>query len=490
MKTLTKRICLVLGALAISFALFAFSCDAATRGSAATAFADTGTAVKIPENSLAVVEALQDVFRAISAGVMPSVVEIDVKEKRTAPVNPFEGLPFFFGQPRDGDGGTREYEQSGLGSGVIVRKDGKIYYVLTNNHVAGSATEISIKLNDNRVMNGTLVGADSRRDIALVSFESDDNLPVAVLGDSDTVKVGDICFAMGTPLGFNSSVTQGIISALGRSGTGVDNISDFFQTDAAINQGNSGGPLVNIYGEVVGINTWIASSSGGSQGLGFAITINNVKKAIDDFILTGKVTYGWIGVALVDIAKEYKENLGVGGKEGAFVSQIYIGSPAEKGGMQAGDFVTALDGKAGRTVDQLVREVGDLAVGKTAKFDVIRGGKALTVNVKVESRDDNVAANNAQLWPGFTATPLTDAVRKELELDKSVNGVAITGVTAKTAAAAIRLQDKDVITAVNDQKVGSLKEFYAALDRTGKKEIWFDVYSEGHTVATSRYKLQ
>jgi S1-C subfamily serine protease len=304
------------------------------------------------------------------------------------------------------------------------------------------------------------------------------------------VKVGDICFAMGTPLGFNSSVTQGIISALGRSGTGVDNISDFFQTDAAINQGNSGGPLVNIYGEVIGINTWIASSSGGSQGLGFAITINNVKKAIDDFISNGKVTYGWIGVALVGIEKDYKEELGVENKDGAFVSQIYIGSPAEKGGMQAGDFVTALDGRAVRTVDQLVREVGDLAVGKTAKFDVIRSGKALTVNVKVESRDDNVAANNAQLWPGFTATPLTDAVRKELELDNTVKGVAITGVTAKTAAAAIRLQNKDVITAVNDQKVSNLKEFYAALDRSGKKEIWFDVYSEGHTVATSRYKLQ
>jgi Do/DeqQ family serine protease len=362
--------------------------------------------------------------------------------------------------------------------------------VLTNNHVAGSATEISIKLNDGQVMNGSLVGADSRRDIALVSFESDDAaIPVATLGDSDTVKPGDICFAMGTPLGFNSSITQGIISALGRSGTGVENISDFIQTDAAINQGNSGGPLVNIYGEVIGINTWIASQSGGSQGLGFAISINNVKKAIDDFIATGKVTYGWIGVALNEVSEEYKEALGVGGKEGAFVSQLYIGSPAEKGGMQAGDFVTALDGRSVKTVDQLVRQVGDLVVGKTARFDVIRGGREMTVNVKVEGRNDTVASNNANLWPGFVAAPITDAIRKELELDKNVNGVVVSNVTAKTAAAAMRLQNRDVITAVNGTKTTSLKDFYAALDRTGKREIWFDVQSEGHTVSTARYKL-
>jgi Do/DeqQ family serine protease len=339
-------------------------------------------------------------------------------------------------------------------------------------------------------MDGKLVGADKRRDIALVSFESDDKtIPIAVLGDSDTVRQGDICFAMGTPLGFDSSVTQGIISAIGRSGTNVDNISDFIQTDAAINQGNSGGPLVNIYGEVIGINTWIASQSGGSVGLGFTIPINNIKKAIGDFIQTGKVTYGWLGAALVGITQEYKVELGVGNHEGAFVAQVYVGSPGEKGGMQAGDFVIALNDRPVKSVDQLVREVGDLPVGKRAKFDIIRVGRQITLNAAIEARDESITSDNAQLWPGFIPAPLTEAVRKELKLDNAVRGVVVTGVTPKSAAAAIRLQNNDVITAVNDQKVISLKDFYSALDRTGKKEIWFDVYSDGHTVSTGRYKL-
>jgi S1-C subfamily serine protease len=329
MKNLTKRIGAVFACGAIAFMVMSFACDV-SKGGARTAFADSGAAVQIPSDSRKIEEAMQDEFRSVSSGVLPSVVELDVKEKKTAPANPFEGMPFFFfGTPR-GDGQEREYEQQGLGSGVIVRREGTKYYLLTNHHVAGSATEISVKLSDGRVMNGVRVGTDQRQDIALVSFESDDeNIPIATLGDSDTVKPGDICFAMGTPLGYNSSVTQGIISALGRNGNEVNNISDFIQTDAAINQGNSGGPLVNIYGEVIGINTWIASQSGGSQGLGFAISVNNIKKAIDDFIATGKVTYGWIGVALVDVSKEYKPALGVGDAEGAFVSQVYIGSPGE-----------------------------------------------------------------------------------------------------------------------------------------------------------------
>jgi Do/DeqQ family serine protease len=486
-----KRLCLTFTALAASFVFLSFACNAAgRRDSAYTAFADTGTAVNIPENSLKVVEAMQDVFRSISAGVLPSVVELDVKEKVTVPANPFEGLPFFFfGQPQ-GDGAPREREQQGLGSGVIVRRDGKTYYALTNNHVAGTATEISVKFADGRVMNGKLVGADKRRDIALVSFQSDDpNIPLAVLGDSDTVRQGDICFAMGTPLGFDSSVTQGIISAIGRSGTNVDNISDFIQTDAAINQGNSGGPLVNIYGEVIGINTWIASQSGGSVGLGFTIPINNVKKAIGDFIASGKVTYGWLGAALVGITDEYKAELGVGKADGAFVAQVYVGSPGQKGGMQAGDFVTALNDKSVKSVDQLVRQVGDLPVGQKAMFDMIRGGKTITVNATIEARDEGVTADGTNLWPGFIPAPITESVRKELKIENNVRGVVVTGVTPKSAAAAIRLQNNDVITAVNDVKVANLKDFYATLDRTGKKEIWFDVYSEGHTVSTGRYKI-
>ena len=458
--------------------------------SAVTAFADTEPSTSIPADSLSVVEALQNVFRSVSSEVLKSVVEVDVVETKTRPANPFADIPFFFfGQPNGDNEGSREYKQSGLGSGVIVRKDGNTYYVLTNEHVAGSADEISVKLYDSREFTCKLVGKDERKDIALLSFESKDDIPVASLGDSDKVQSGDICFAMGTPLGYFGSVTQGIVSATGRDGSGIGNISDFIQTDAAINQGNSGGPLVNIYGEIIGINTWIASQSGGSQGLGFAIPINNVKKAISDFISDGKVTYGWMGVSLTALDKDYEKALGIDGKKGAFVAQIFLNSPAAKGGIQAGDFIIALNGKNVKDVDQLVRDVGDLRVGETADFTVIRGGKEIHVSVKIEGRDDSVVTDNSKLWPGFMAHPITEEIRKEMKLDNSVKGVVVTNVQAKSPAAALRIQNGDIITAVNGKPVTNISEFYNELV-TKQKEIWFSIYtSEGHKIETSRYRF-
>ena len=261
------------------------------------------------------------------------------------------------------------------------------------------------------------------------------------------------------------------------------------QTDAAINQGNSGGPLVNIYGEIIGINTWIASQSGGSQGLGFAIPINNVKKAISDFISDGKVTYGWMGVSLTSLDKDYEKALGSDGKKGAFVAQIFLNSPAAKGGIQAGDFIIALNGKNVKDVDQLVRDVGDLRVGETADFTVIRGGKELHVRVKIEGRDDSVVTDNSKLWPGFMAHPITEEIRKEMKLDNSVKGVIVTNVQAKSPAAALRIQNGDIITAVNGKNVTNVSEFYNELV-TKQKEIWFTIYtSEGHKIETSRYRF-
>lgn len=489
MNTWTKRIMTVVVSTALILVLFSFSCSSSTKNSAKTAFADTSPAAVIPSDSLGVLEALQGAFRSISDQVLPTVVELDIVETRKRSQNPLEGFPFFFfGQP-ESQGEEQEYEQSGLGSGVIVRKNGNTYYVLTNNHVAGSAKEILIKLNDGRTFTGKLIGGDDRKDIALVSFESKEDIPVAVLGDSDTVRTGDICFAMGTPLGYYSSVTQGIVSATGRAGTDVNNISDFIQTDAAINQGNSGGPLVNIYGEVIGINTWIASQSGGSQGLGFSIPINNVKRAIDDFISNGQVVYGWMGVSLVEITDDYKKELGVDNKKGAFVAMIYLDSPAAKGGIQAGDYILSLNGRDVKSVDQLVRDVGDLRAGEEARFNVIRGKKETPITVKIEKRDNTIITNSTKLWPGFMASPVTEDVRTQLKLDKSIKGVLITNIEAKSPAAAMRLQSGDVITAVNDKKVSNIAEFYSALDTLKQKEIWFEVYSEGHTMTTSKYKF-
>ena len=498
MKKITKNAAMILCTAALSFGIFNLSCKE-NRGSANVAFAESSPGAVIPQDSLAVTQSLQNTFRSISSNVLPAVVEVDVIEKKKIQVyNPFQDFfknnPFFSTPENDEDDSDnfREQEQSSLGSGVIVRKTGKTFYVLTNNHVAGNAYKIKIKLNDEREFDGKLVGADPRMDVALVSFESDDkSITVAKLGDSDSMHQGDIVLALGSPLGYFASVTQGIVSATGRSGGQIGSISDFIQTDAAINQGNSGGPLVNIYGEVIGINTWIASSSGGSVGLGFSIPINNIKESIDQFISDGKITYGWVGVSLMEITDEYKEQLGIDKKQtGALASQLFLESPAIKGGMKPGDFIIELNGHAVKSVDQLVREIGCIPAGKTAEVVVLRGKEKKTIKIKIDERDEKLVSDNSKLWPGFIASPLTEENRKKLKIEnEKVKGIVVTGVTEKTPAAALRLQNGDIICAVNDKKVESVEDFYRELDISNKKEIWFDVYNEGHTISTGRYKF-
>ena len=270
----------------------------------------------------------------------------------------------------------------------------------------------------------------------------------------------------------------------------MSSISDYIQTDAAINQGNSGGPLVNIYGEVIGINTWIASSSGGSVGLGFAIPINNVKNAIDAFIKDGKITYGWLGVSLLEVSDEYKKELGVGSQSGAFAAEVFKDSPAYKAGIKPGDYIVSLNGKTVKNVNQLVRDVGYLEAGSTAKFKVLRGGtKTIELTVKIEARAKDVDSQNSKLWPGFIATPLTDEVREQLKVDnKKVQGVVVSNVEAKSPAASLRLQEGDIITAVNGKSIKNISEFYQELSNA-TKSINFDIYSNGGTVTTGTYKF-
>lgn len=491
MKSWTKRIVLSASVAVLSFVLISFSCaKTPVTGTAGTVYAESDSGEIVPKESLKVIEALQNSFRSISNRLLPAVVEVDVIETKTV-TDPFQDFRhFFFGMPeQEEQGKKRQYEQKGLGSGVIVRRTGDTIYVLTNNHVAGGATKITVKLNDSREFEAKLVGADARMDIALLSFTSSDkSIPVAKLGDSDAVQTGDICLAMGAPLGYSQSVTQGIVSAKGRSGNGIGNINDFIQTDAAINQGNSGGPLVNIYGEVIGINTWIASQSGGSQGIGFAIPINNIKNAINSFISKGKIVYGWLGVSLLEANKEYKEALGVEKETGALATQLFIGSPAQKAGMQPGDFIVSLNGHSVKDVDQLVREVGLLEAGVTANFEIIRNGKKVALPVKIEERSEKVSSDNGKLWPGFIAVPITEKVRKDMELENKVKGVVVSNVMEKSPAAALRLQNGDVITAVNGKSVTDLKSFYAEL-ATADKAVNFDIYSNGGTITTGTYKF-
>ncbi|MDR0598881.1 MAG: Do family serine endopeptidase [Treponema sp.] len=459
--------------------------------------AQAGQTAPIPQDALSTAERLQTAFRAISEKVLPSVVELKTVSIRRQQVPNFNGIPweFFFGDPNEGNGREREFRSQGLGSGIIVRKiegGGKgaaVYYVLTNHHVVGDANEISVALNDGAEYAAELVGKDERKDLAMVSFQCPDNLPLAVLGDSDAVMVGDWAIAIGNPLGFMSSMTMGIVSAVGRTGGPAGNINDFIQTDTSINQGNSGGALVNIRGEVIGINTWIASSSGGgSVGLGFAIPINNAKRSIDEFINKGEISYGWLGVSLTDPDKDVTAALSLTGKRGAMVSQMFLGSPAERGGIQPGDFITGLNGKEVRGVNHLTLMVGDLKPGEQVTFQVIRDGAQRDLRVRIEARNNDVAAENSKLWPGVYVVPVTDSIRETLKLDSKVEGLYVGQVIARTPAAVVGLQRQDIITAVNGEKVKDLASFYKVMREKAGKELWFDVKRGDSVLETPKYK--
>jgi Do/DeqQ family serine protease len=473
-----------------SLAFLSFSCT--TPGK--TARAEAGSVV-IPQDALAVAESLQTTFRAVADKALPSVVELKTVSIRRQQTPGFNGIPweFFFG-PRDGSpdsgGQEREYRSQGLGSGIIVRQDGDTYYVLTNQHVVADVQEIVVVTNEGREYTAELVGQDERKDLAMVSFKPADAYPLAVLGDSDALRVGDLTLAVGSPLGLMSTVTMGIVSAVGRTGGPSGNINDFIQTDASINQGNSGGALVNLRGEVVGINTWIASnnSSGGSVGLGFAIPINNAKRSIDDFITQGATSYGWLGVSLMDADRDTAAALGLTGKQGALATQVFIDSPAFKGGIESGDFITHVNGREVRGMNALTLAVGDIRAGERAVFTLIRGGVTQDLTVRIEARTDAVAAQNNKLWPGVYVVPITESLRSSLNLDRNARGVIAAQVIAESPAAVIGLQREDRITAINGEPVQDLAAFYRVLREKAGKELWFEVSRGSSSLETLRFK--
>ncbi|MEI6877355.1 MAG: Do family serine endopeptidase, partial [Spirochaetota bacterium] len=428
---------------------------------------------------------IQDTFRSIADNVLPSVVELTVVEKSTPQATPGDQLPFrfFFGQPQDNNQSPPDNRSTGLGSGIIVRREGKTVYVLTNNHVAGSASQITAILSDGREFKAQLVGNDDRKDLALVKFETQgEDIKVATLGDSSALRVGDWAIAMGSPFGYVSSMTVGVVSALGRSGGPDGNISDFIQTDASINKGNSGGALVNIRGEVVGINTWIASPTGTSVGLGFSIPINNAKKAIDDFINKKQVEYGWLGVSLRELDKATAEDLGVEVKKGAFVAHIFTGSPAAKAGFLPGDFIASVQGAEMKGQGDVVRVVGDLAVGKSASFTIIRDGKKIELSAKIEARNPKIATNDGNLFPGIDVISITSDDLDKTKLPQGVGGVFVANVTAKSMAAVAGIKPGDIITAMSEKDLKSVRDFYRRLNDPSAKNLSMTINRDGESI--------
>jgi Do/DeqQ family serine protease len=418
-------------------------------------------------------------FNRVAERVLPSVVQVEVTTVRTQVLPEGEDFPYspwHFGpfDPEEEVPDSRDFESQGIGSGVIIRSEEGAYYVLTNQHVVGTADGISVRLHDGRVYDGSLVGSDSRKDLALIRFETEDEgIVTARMGDSDRLEVGDWVVAIGNPYGYESTVTAGIVSAIGRRGF-IGNINDFIQTDAAINQGNSGGALVNLVGEVVGINTWISTPTGGSIGLGFSIPINNAKKAIADFIDFGSIRYGWVGVSVGAVLEDMLTAMNIDeNARGAFVFHVFQDSPADRSGILPGDFITAVDGSDIRDSNELVLVVGDLYALETYDFTLIREGEEITVPVTVGLResDETISRQGERLWPGIGVYPISPELKAEIGIAPDVEGVFVGDIEPNTPFQRGGAQFGDVIVAIDSQAIQSMLHFYAIINGTGSDTL-------------------
>ncbi|MCK6622182.1 MAG: DegQ family serine endoprotease [Calditrichaceae bacterium] len=407
-----------------------------------------------------ILNALSNAFSDVAEKVTPSVVTIStetvIKGRQVSPYwFPFDD---FFGQRMP----EREFTQQGLGSGVIVQADGVI---LTNNHVVDKADNIVVKLMDGRQFKAEVKGTDSRTDLAVLKIEAS-SLPAISIGNSDAVRVGEWVLAVGSPLQeeFAHTVTSGIVSAKGRTGVGLTQYEDFIQTDAAINPGNSGGALVNLKGELIGINTAIASRSGGNIGIGFAIPANLANKVMSDILTKGKVVRGWLGVQISNITPDIAKMYGLDNtSEGVFIREVVKDSPAEAAGLQAGDIVLEVSGKKVRNATELSTLIGSTDPRTAINLKVLRDGKQREINVKLAEfpeEEPQIAGNQRQNVEslGLRVENVSPELRRRYDLSNS-EGVVITSVAQGSVAARVGLQEGDVITRLNRQNVRNMSEF-------------------------------
>ncbi|HUI91336.1 MAG TPA: DegQ family serine endoprotease [Chitinivibrionales bacterium] len=437
-------------------------------------------------------QSFKTIFADIADKVIPSVVSVIPTQIDTVVFNnnPFyqffgdedPGFPFdqFFNVPRGHGNQKRQPQQQpkkqfrrqqGLGSGVIVSKDG---YILTNYHVVHGADEIEVRTADKRTFQASIVGVDSLSDVAVIKIKGEaKDLTVAYIGDSDKLRVGEWVMAVGNPFALTSTVTQGIVSALGRrDDKNPTQYQNYIQTDAAINPGNSGGALVNLDGELIGINTMIYTTSGGFMGIGMAIPINMARRVMEDIIYNGKVTRGWLGVQIQDINDAMRSALGLGNRKGVLIGDVFKGQPADRAGIKRGDVVLSVDGKAVETSNELKNTVAGIQPGKKIPVVVFRGGKEITVNVVLNERDEaavNKLSSGGEKQPeggadtgsqlGLSVTNLTEETRQQFSIASDVTGVVVTDVDQASQAAGEGVQPGDVVQEINRQPVSSVKEF-------------------------------
>jgi len=338
-------------------------------GRRATSLGGVVSVIEAPVSSPSVIA--PGSLSAAAKKASPAVVSINTsKAARRSPRSDDPWFRFFFGDQGD-------QPQIGLGSGVIVSTDG---YILTNNHVVEGADEIDVTLNDSRHARGKVIGTDPDTDLAVLKIELD-KLPVVVLGNSDNLQVGDQVLAIGNPFGVGQTVTSGIVSALGRNQLGINTFENFIQTDAAINPGNSGGALIDVNGNLQGINTAIYSRSGGSMGIGFAIPVSSAKQVLEDIVKEGKVTRGWIGVEPNDLSPELAETFGVKASKGVIITGVLQNGPAARAGVRPGDVITGVGEKHIGNVQELLTAVAGLKPGEAARFALQRGSDKMELDV-------------------------------------------------------------------------------------------------------------
>ncbi len=385
--------------------------------------------------------------------VSPAVVSISVEGSHVSKQQLPDSFQFFFG-PNFPSERVRERPFQGLGSGVII--DAKKGHIITNHHVIENASKIRIQLIDGREFDAKLIGGDSMSDIALLELKDAPDLTEISLANSDKLRVGDFAIAIGNPFGLGQTVTSGIISALGRSGLNLQNFENFIQTDAAINTGNSGGALINLNGELIGINTAILGPNGGNIGIGFAIPANMTKNIAEQILKFGEVKRGVLGVIGRELTSELAEAFGYETKHGAFVSQVVPDSAAEKAGIKAGDIITAVDNKKILTFSELRAKIATLGAGKRVKLSLIRDGKNKTVAAELNNEDE-MQTNAETLHKG-----LQGAVFENYEKNK-ISGVLVTHVEKNSMAARYGLEKDDVIIGLNREAIKSIAELRIAL---------------------------
>ncbi|MDI6800850.1 MAG: DegQ family serine endoprotease [Thermodesulfovibrionales bacterium] len=406
---------------------------------------------------------------AVAEKAKPAVVNISTTRTVKTQHHPFLDDPLFRKFFGDNKPTPQKRKVTNLGSGVIATSDG---YILTNNHVIDGAEDILIKLADNREVKGTVVGVDPKTDIAVIKI-NEKNLPTIQWADSDKLRVGEVVLAIGNPYGLNQTITMGIISALGRSGFGITDYEDFIQTDAAINPGNSGGALVNIKGELIGLNTAIFSTSGGYQGIGFAIPVNMVKQVMTGIISQGKVVRGWLGVTIQQLTAELAKQFNLADEKGVLLVDITENSPAEKSGLKRGDVIVEYDGKKIDSPQHLRNVVASTKPDKEVEIKLLRAGNPLTIKVIVgellaeQQVTAGVQYDNA--LKGVSVQELTEDLLQKLGITKKIKGVVVNNIDEDSPSSGVLMRG-DIILEINRKTVHNVKEYNELVFKIAKNQ--------------------